>query len=285
MLAAQLDGHRVETVESLSAGRVPQPDSSRRFKEEHALQCGFCTPAFLMTATALAARRTAPALERRSARSWPGSCAAAPATSSSSTPSTGTSEPRLARRLRGRAQPRRAERFTVTDTSVRDVAKHVRAPVVGANVPRKEDDRLLRGAGQFTDDVDPAHACRDGGRALPLPARPDRRGSTSPPPSPSAGVRQVLIGAEVAARTGPIGILRPVPGAPADPAFRARRGTGHLRGAAGRERRRHEPARRRGRARPDRDRVRAAPARLRRQLGAGAGGSGHPPRGARLQPA
>jgi aerobic-type carbon monoxide dehydrogenase small subunit (CoxS/CutS family) len=53
MLAAQLEGHRVETVESLAAGATLSP-LQQRFKEAHALQCGFCTPGFLMTATALA---------------------------------------------------------------------------------------------------------------------------------------------------------------------------------------------------------------------------------------
>jgi carbon-monoxide dehydrogenase small subunit len=53
MYAAQLDGHRVETVESLGDGDSLSP-LQQTFKEEHALQCGFCTPAFLMTTTALA---------------------------------------------------------------------------------------------------------------------------------------------------------------------------------------------------------------------------------------
>jgi aerobic-type carbon monoxide dehydrogenase small subunit (CoxS/CutS family) len=55
MLAGQLDGCRVETVESLAA-EGPLSPLQERFHEEHALQCGFCTPAFLMTATALAAQ-------------------------------------------------------------------------------------------------------------------------------------------------------------------------------------------------------------------------------------
>jgi aerobic-type carbon monoxide dehydrogenase small subunit (CoxS/CutS family) len=54
MLAAQLEGRRVQTVESLATGSELSP-LQQRFKLEHALQCGFCTPAFLMTATALAA--------------------------------------------------------------------------------------------------------------------------------------------------------------------------------------------------------------------------------------
>ena len=54
MLTAQLDGRLVQTVESLAA-EGPLSPLQERFREEHALQCGFCTPAFLMTATALAA--------------------------------------------------------------------------------------------------------------------------------------------------------------------------------------------------------------------------------------
>jgi aerobic-type carbon monoxide dehydrogenase small subunit (CoxS/CutS family) len=52
LYAAQLDGHRVETVESLAPGPSLSP-LQELFKQEHALQCGFCTPGFLMTATAL----------------------------------------------------------------------------------------------------------------------------------------------------------------------------------------------------------------------------------------
>jgi aerobic-type carbon monoxide dehydrogenase small subunit (CoxS/CutS family) len=52
MLAAQLDGREVETVESLADGNDLSP-LQQAFKEEHGLQCGFCTPGFLMTATAL----------------------------------------------------------------------------------------------------------------------------------------------------------------------------------------------------------------------------------------
>jgi aerobic-type carbon monoxide dehydrogenase small subunit (CoxS/CutS family) len=52
MLACQLDGRTVRTVESLAEDDRLNP-LQQCFKEEHALQCGFCTPGFLMTATAL----------------------------------------------------------------------------------------------------------------------------------------------------------------------------------------------------------------------------------------
>jgi aerobic-type carbon monoxide dehydrogenase small subunit (CoxS/CutS family) len=52
MLACQLDGRNVQTVESLAEDDRLSPLQAT-FSEEHALQCGFCTPGFLMTATAL----------------------------------------------------------------------------------------------------------------------------------------------------------------------------------------------------------------------------------------
>jgi carbon-monoxide dehydrogenase small subunit len=52
MLAVQADGRNVETVESL--GRIGQMNALQEsFHEHHALQCGFCTPGMLMTATDL----------------------------------------------------------------------------------------------------------------------------------------------------------------------------------------------------------------------------------------
>ena len=43
----------MRTVESLAEDGRLAP-LQRAFKESHGLQCGFCTPGFLMTATALA---------------------------------------------------------------------------------------------------------------------------------------------------------------------------------------------------------------------------------------
>jgi aerobic-type carbon monoxide dehydrogenase small subunit (CoxS/CutS family) len=52
LLAVQADGASIETVEGLEEGdelsRLQQS-----FKDHHALQCGYCTPGMLMSATAL----------------------------------------------------------------------------------------------------------------------------------------------------------------------------------------------------------------------------------------
>jgi carbon-monoxide dehydrogenase small subunit len=52
MFAVQVDGQRVTTVEGLATDGKLTP-LQEAFWNEHGLQCGFCTPGFLMTATAL----------------------------------------------------------------------------------------------------------------------------------------------------------------------------------------------------------------------------------------
>jgi len=48
MLAVQAEGHDVQTVEGLAASNGILHPIQEAFAEEHALQCGFCTPGFLM---------------------------------------------------------------------------------------------------------------------------------------------------------------------------------------------------------------------------------------------
>jgi aerobic-type carbon monoxide dehydrogenase small subunit (CoxS/CutS family) len=52
MLAVQADGTRIETVEGLADGDELAL-LQQAFSEHHALQCGYCTPGMLISATAL----------------------------------------------------------------------------------------------------------------------------------------------------------------------------------------------------------------------------------------
>jgi aerobic carbon-monoxide dehydrogenase small subunit len=49
VLAVQVDGGSVQTVEGLAAADGTLHPVQEAFRECHALQCGFCTPGFLMT--------------------------------------------------------------------------------------------------------------------------------------------------------------------------------------------------------------------------------------------
>jgi carbon-monoxide dehydrogenase small subunit len=59
VLAAQVQGKSVLTVEGLSSAGRPN-ELQKKFVELGAIQCGFCTPGILMSATALLARRRRP---------------------------------------------------------------------------------------------------------------------------------------------------------------------------------------------------------------------------------
>jgi carbon-monoxide dehydrogenase small subunit len=52
LLAVQVDGASIETVEGLAEGDELTP-LQQAFSARHALQCGYCTPGMLMSATAL----------------------------------------------------------------------------------------------------------------------------------------------------------------------------------------------------------------------------------------
>ena len=51
VLAVQADGTRITTIEGMANGELHP--LQRAFHEEHALQCGYCTPGMIMAATDL----------------------------------------------------------------------------------------------------------------------------------------------------------------------------------------------------------------------------------------
>jgi carbon-monoxide dehydrogenase small subunit len=57
--AAALDGAEIRTVEDL-AGDGPLTPLQQAFHDHHALQCGYCTPGFLLAATELLAENPSP---------------------------------------------------------------------------------------------------------------------------------------------------------------------------------------------------------------------------------
>jgi carbon-monoxide dehydrogenase small subunit len=59
MLAAEAEGHEITTIEGLAVGGELHPMQAA-FKEHHGLQCGFCTPGMIMSATDLCGRTPDP---------------------------------------------------------------------------------------------------------------------------------------------------------------------------------------------------------------------------------
>ena len=63
LLAVQADGHSVLTIEGVATGDTLHP-MQEAFRNNHALQCGFCTPGILMTLQALRERNAWPRSEK-----------------------------------------------------------------------------------------------------------------------------------------------------------------------------------------------------------------------------
>ena len=60
VLAAQADGCAVTTVEGLASADGELHPVQRAFRQEHGLQCGFCTPGMVMAAVSLLAENPSP---------------------------------------------------------------------------------------------------------------------------------------------------------------------------------------------------------------------------------
>ena len=90
--------------------------------------------------------------------------------------------------------------------------------LIGSSEQRKEDARLLRGEGSFADDFHPFRALHMAVGRCPFPSARiiaiDVEAARALP-----GVEDILIGADVAASSAPLSVLRPVPGAPSLPYF------------------------------------------------------------------
>jgi carbon-monoxide dehydrogenase small subunit len=62
VLAVQVDGHEVRTIEGMADGANLHP-LQQAFWDQHGLQCGFCTPGMIMQAAWLLGENPAPSEE------------------------------------------------------------------------------------------------------------------------------------------------------------------------------------------------------------------------------
>ena len=218
MLAVQADGATIATVEGLATDGELTP-LQQAFSDHHALQCGYCTPGMLMSATEPARAEPEPDRATRSARALQGNICRC----------TGywnivEAVSRVGRRRWPNDRGRRRARAR------RGRDAHRAGPWSGQSVPRKEDRRLVQGQGVFFDDIKRhnmgyvhfvrspyAHAkisSVDVSTALELP-----------------GVYGTLTGDEVAILTDPFFQLSVAPGR-ADQGLRARRRPGRASSAS-----------------------------------------------------
>lgn len=130
MLAIQANGHQLTTIEGLAQnGKLSRLQEA--FQRVHALQCGFCTPGFLMTATAFL--RSNPNPTEQNIRE---------ALSGNLCRCTG---------YKGIVQAILEAGQEGCEVSAPALPA---AEIVGASIVRNEDQRLLRGKGIYTADIE-----------------------------------------------------------------------------------------------------------------------------------
>ena len=68
LLAVQAEGAKVTTIEGLAKSAEELHPMQEAFRENHGLQCGFCTPGMVMSAVDLASRNSNPS--EKQVREW-----------------------------------------------------------------------------------------------------------------------------------------------------------------------------------------------------------------------
>ena len=259
MLAVQADGHEVTTVEGLAGASELHP-IQEGFKDEHGLQCGFCTPGMMLDRQGAARREPRPDRGRG--------------------PLGAVGQPVPLHRLPehrevgavGRQEDARRRPTEDGADAVTQALDEIKIGGLGASRKRVEDNRFIRGKGNYVDDIvlpgmlhmeilrSPlAHArirSIDTSKAWDDPRRPpraDRRDDGDPQPGLDADA-----------------VLRH--------AGRAGHRQGALPGPGGRLRHRRRPLHRQGRVRGDRRRLRAAAGDRQPDAGDGRGRAADPRR-------
>ena len=133
LLAVQADQAEITTVEGL-AENGSLNSLQQAFKRHHALQCGFCTPGFLLTATALL-RKTGPFDEAQVRKAVAGNLCRC------------TGYQNIVNAIVEASGGEVLERASYQPPSAP-------ARFIGAPVERAEDNELLTGKGVFVDDID-----------------------------------------------------------------------------------------------------------------------------------
>jgi aerobic-type carbon monoxide dehydrogenase small subunit (CoxS/CutS family) len=147
MLAVQADQAEIVTVEGLADGGALNP-LQQAFKKNHALQCGFCTPGFLITASALL-RQKRPLDEAEVRKAVAGNLCRC------------TGYQNIVNAIV------EASGGTVAQRAMHGTGHGAAARFIGAPVERAEDHELLAGEGVFVDDINfPATLCAHMVRSL-----------------------------------------------------------------------------------------------------------------------
>ncbi len=160
VLALQLEGADVLTIEGLAAADGPLHPMQEAFRENHGLQCGYCTPGMIMTAVDIV-RRKGNELDDRTIREelegnicrCTGYHNIVKAIAAGARAMRGSSDGSKSRRIgtrRTRALGLCGRRHPIGELPEGNAMS---GTGIGASVRRKEDQRFITGKGHYTDDI------------------------------------------------------------------------------------------------------------------------------------
>jgi aerobic carbon-monoxide dehydrogenase large subunit len=150
-VGAQVEGMSVTTIEGLAEEDGSLNVLQQAFQDKHALQCGFCTPGMLTTLTQLLNENKSPTTDEVRDRISGNLCRC------TGYQSIVEATMLAAARMRGEPDTAGAAHGSATNDATVSSGK-----LVGRAVKRTEDPALLRGQGQYVDDIhlpDTLHCC------------------------------------------------------------------------------------------------------------------------------
>ena len=144
-LALQAEGANVTTIEGLAAPDGPLHPMQEAFRENHGLQCGFCTPGMIMAAVDMVNRKGNELDEHTIRQELDGNLCRC------------TGYHNIVKAIAAGAQGHEGDVARPRSNVRRSVSSRREAAMsatgIGAAVRRKEDLRFITGKGQYTDDI------------------------------------------------------------------------------------------------------------------------------------
>ncbi len=154
MLALQAEGADVLTIEGLAAADGPLHPMQEAFRENHGLQCGFCTPGMIMTAVDMVHRMGNELDERTIREELEGNiCRCTGYHNIVKAIAAGAKAMSGGGAIRTRQPSSKLPTAAIVPEEAHHEEAAMSATGIGAAVRRKEDLRFITGKGQYTDDI------------------------------------------------------------------------------------------------------------------------------------
>ena len=179
VLALQLEGADVLSIEGLAPPDGPLHPMQEAFRENHGLQCGYCTPGMILTAVDMVRRKGNELDDHTIREELEGNICRC--TGYHNIVKAIAAGARAMKAAEPRRPPNRRRHGGISKKNAEETA--MSATGIGAAVRRKEDHRFITGKGHYTDDINrPGQALRLSSSARRTRTPRSNRSIPRPPP-------------------------------------------------------------------------------------------------------